>query len=305
MNILITGHTGFLGKEVVNLLSKSRSNNIYGVSRSILGNLKCAEYAFDISNLDKLKKIIAEKNIDVVIHLAGKPTVQDCENDPYGAFTSNSLGTASVLEACRLTQVTKVISVETDKVYGLQNQEIVNEESTLNPHSPYELSKAIASNFADFYRKYYNMNIISVRPVNLIGGNDPNSTRILPRSFKSIRDKKPISIYEDSVNSYREFVYVKDVALALEVLLNNNPKEKIYNISPGKCIKIKDFVDRVLLVTGCDISPTVVKKSKEFTEIPYQSIDGSRFIEEFNFNYTNLDIILKESFQEFLNLNCA
>ena len=40
MNVLITGHTGFLGTELVSLLSKTKTNNIYGVSRSISGNFK-------------------------------------------------------------------------------------------------------------------------------------------------------------------------------------------------------------------------------------------------------------------------
>ena len=304
MNILITGHTGFLGKELVNLLSKIKSNNLYGVSRSLSGNFEGKnEYPLSITDKETLTKILSEKNIEVVVHLAGKSTVQDCERDPYGAFTTNGLGTASVLEACRLNDIKKIISVETDKVYGLQKEEMINESSELNPQSPYEYSKVLASDFADIYRKYYGMNVISVRPVNLIGGNDPNISRILPRSFKNITEKKPIPLYENAVTSYREFVYVKDVAKAIQTLIFKEPKSKIYNISPGKCVNIKDFVYKVLSITGCDIEPSIIKKEIEFNEIPYQSIDGSKFINEFNFKYTALDTILKESYQDFQQLS--
>lgn len=304
MNVLITGHTGFLGTELVSLLSKTKTNNIYGVSRSISGNFKGrSEYPLNITDKDTLTKIISEKNIEAVVHLAGKPTVQDCEKDPYGAFITNSLGTASVLEACRLNGIKKIISVETDKVYGLQKEEMINENSDLNPQSPYEYSKAFAADFADIYRKYYNMNVISVRPVNLIGGNDPNISRILPRSFKSITQKKPIPLYENAVTSYREFVYVKDVAKSLQTLILEDPKEKVYNISPGECINIKDFVLKVLEITGCDIAPQVIKKDIEFNEIPYQSIEGSRFTKEFNFKFTDIDTVLKESYEDFKQLS--
>jgi len=300
MNILVTGHTGFLGKELVSLLSKNKSDNIYGVSRSVSGDFQGrSEYPLSITDKDTLSKIISEKNIEVVVHLAGKPTVQDCERDPYGAFVTNGIGTASVLESCRLNGVKKVISVETDKVYGLQKEEMINENSELNPQSPYEYSKVLAADFADIYRKYYGMNVISVRPVNLIGGNDPNLSRILPRSFKNITDKKPIPLYENAVTSYREFVYVKDVARGLQVLITEDPKHEVYNISPGKCINIKDFVLKVLEVTGCDIQPEVIKKEVDFSEIPYQSIEGTRFIEEFNFKFTDLDTVLKESYKDF------
>ena len=304
MNILITGHTGFLGKELVSLLSKTKSNNVYGVSRSVSGDFEGrGEYPLDITDKGNLSKIFSEKNIEAVVHLAGKPTVQDCERDPYGAFTTNGLGTASVLEACRLNGIKKIISVETDKVYGLQKEEMINESSELNPQSPYEYSKALASDFADIYRKYYGMDVISVRPVNLIGGNDPNISRILPRSFKNITEKKPIPLYENAVTSYREFVYVKDVAKALQTLVFEDLKEQVYNISPGECINIKDFVMKVLEVTGCDIQPEIIKKETDFSEIPYQSIEGTRFAEEFNFKFTDLDTILEESFQDFKKLN--
>ncbi len=304
MNILVTGHTGFLGKELVSLLSKTKSDNIYGVSRSTSSNFEGrGEYALSITEKDTLSRILSEKNIEVVVHLAGKPTVQDCERDPYGAFVANALGTASVLEACRIGGVKKVLSVETDKVYGLQKKEMINEDSELNPQSPYEYSKAFASDFADIYRNYYGMNVISIRPVNLIGGNDPNISRILPRSFKNITDKKPIPLYENAVTSYREFVYVKDVAKCLQTLVTKNPKEKVYNISPGECINIKDFVMKVLDVTSCDIAPEVIKKETDFREIPYQSIEGTRFVEEFDFKFTDLDIVLKESFSDFNKLH--
>ena len=304
MNILITGHTGFLGKELVSLLSKTKSNNLYGVSRSLSGNFEGkSEYPLNIIDKETLTKIISEKNIEVVVHLVGKSTVKDCEKDPYGAFITNSLGTASLLEACRLNDIKKVISVETDKVYGLQKEEMIDENSNFNPQSPYEFSKVFAADFANIYRKYYNMNIISVRPVNLIGGNDPNISRILPRSFRSIMQNKPIPLYENAVTSYREFVYVKDVAKILQTLIFKDPKSKVYNISPGECVNIKDFLYKILSIAGCNIEPSIVKKEIEFNEIPYQSIDGSKFINEFNFKYTDLDFILKESYQDFQQLN--
>ena len=66
MNVLITGHTGFLGTELVSLLSKTKTNNIYGVSRSISGNFKGkSEYPLNITDKDTLTKIISEKNYPI------------------------------------------------------------------------------------------------------------------------------------------------------------------------------------------------------------------------------------------------
>lgn len=299
MNILITGHTGFLGRSLINYLSENANYNLFGVSRSIKGDLKCYEYSLNITDKNKLKQIIAEKRIDCVIHLAGKSIVQDCDADPYDSFYKNSLGVASVLEACRNTEVKKVLVSTTDKVYGTQKNDMAVEDDELNPNSPYEFAKSIASSLIDFYRKYYNMDIIEFRCVNIIGGDDSNTSRILPKSFRCIVQNEPITIYENSVESYRDFVYTKDVARAIHIMIENNTQHHVYNISSNNSISIMEFVQKVLKITKCGIEPIVVNKKTDFKEIPYQSIDGSRFISEFNFKYTDLDQVIKDSFENY------
>ena len=177
-NVLITGHNGFLGKALLKKL-KNKKLNIFGISRGINPSLECVNYVGDVTNLNILHNIMSSKNIDTVIHLAGKAIVSECEENPFDAFKINGLGTAAVLEASRITHVKKIISVETDKVYGIQKIMPTPETSKLNAGTPYEFSKALSSKISDFYRSYYKMNIISVRPANLIGGEDHNTTRII------------------------------------------------------------------------------------------------------------------------------
>ena len=147
-------------------------------------------------------------SFDTVIHLAGKAIVSECEESPFDAFKINGLGTAAVLEASRITHVKKIISVETDKVYGTQKIMPTPETSKLNSGSPYEFSKALSSYISDFYRNYYKMNVISVRPANLIGGGDHNTTRIMPNAFKHMLEGKGIPIYEEAKKMTRDFIYL-------------------------------------------------------------------------------------------------
>ena len=297
-NVLITGHNGFLGKALLKKL-KNKKLNIFGISRGINPSLECVNYVGDVTNLNTLHNIMSSKNIDTVIHLAGKAIVSECEESPFDAFKINGLGTAAVLEASRITHVKKIISVETDKVYGIQKIMPTPETSELNAGTPYEFSKALSSEISDFYRNYYKMNIISVRPANLIGGGDHNTTRIMPNAFKHILEGKGIPIYEEAKKMTRDFIYVSDVAEALYIISINNNKHYKYNLSPNKKINIFEFGMLINKTLNCKVPPKIIKKNINFKEIPHQSIDGSLFEKEYNFKYTDLKTIIKKSFLEY------
>ena len=299
MKILVTGGAGFIGFHFCNKILQNKKLNIFGISRGINPSLECVNYAGDVTNLDTLHNIMSSKNIDTVIHLAGKAIVSECEESPFDAFKINGLGTAAVLEASRITHVKKIISVETDKVYGIQKIMPTPETSKLHAGSPYEFSKVLSSKISDFYRNYYKMNIISVRPANLIGGEDHNTTRIMPNAFKHILEGKSIPIYEEAKKMTRDFIYVSDVAEALYILSINNNKHCKYNLSPNKKINIFEFGKLINKTLNYKIPPKIIKKSINFTEIPHQSIDGSLFKKEYNFKYTDLKTIIKKSFLEY------
>lgn len=297
-NVLITGHNGFLGKILLKKL-QNKNLNIFGISRGINQGLECVNYFGDVTNLNVLQNIMSSKNIDTVIHLAGKAIVSECEENPFDAFKINGLGTAAVLEASRITHVKKIISVETDKVYGYQKLMPTPETSKLNPGGPYEFSKVLSAEISNFYRNYYEMNIISVRPANLIGDGDHNTTRIMPNAFKHILEGKGIPIYEEAKKMTRDFIYVSDVAEALYILSINNNKHYKYNLSPNKKINIFEFGMLINKTLNYKVPPQIIKKNINFKEIPEQSIDGSLFQKEYNFKYTDLKTIIKKSFLEY------
>ena len=95
MNILITGHSGFLGDHTAKYFKKM-GHKVYGVSRSLRENCQYPQYICDITDKDKLSQLVSEKCIGQIIHIAGKPIVADCDRDPYNAYRINGLGTASI-----------------------------------------------------------------------------------------------------------------------------------------------------------------------------------------------------------------
>lgn len=299
MNVLITGHSGFLGDHTARFF-QNNGHKVYGLSRSIRQNCQYQQYMCDILDKNKVAQILGEKFINLIVHIAGKPIVADCDKDPYNAFMINGLGTASILEAARSSGCDKVIVVETDKVYGFQEQVPTNEDAILNPDSPYELSKALSSQFCDFYRKHYSMDIVSVRPANLFGEGDYSFTRMIPASMRNINEGKGIPVHEQGDKIFRDFLYVKDAAEMIYLLSTNQTKHKIYNLSSNRSISITKLAKEITNILNHNVSPITIKKPGTYTEIPYQSIDGSRFVEEFSYEFTPFDVAIRETYEAYM-----
>lgn len=298
MNVLITGHSGFLGDHTAKYFI-SKGHKVYGLSRSIRQNCEYQQYACDILDKNKVSQIVSEKFIGQIIHIAGKPIVADCDKDPFNAFMINGLGTASILEAAKFAGCEKTIVVETDKVYGFQEEVPTKEDAELKPNSPYELSKALSAQFCDFYRKHYSMDIVSVRPVNLFGEGDYSYSRVIPASMRNVNQGIGIPVHEDGDKIFRDFLYVKDAAEMLYILSTNKTKHKVYNFSSNSAISITQLAKDITRILNHNVSPVTIKKPGNYREIPYQSIDGSRFIEEFNYKFTPFEVAIKETHEAY------
>ncbi|WP_372742587.1 NAD-dependent epimerase/dehydratase family protein [Neptunomonas sp.] len=296
MNILITGHSGFIGSHTASYFVQ-RGHTVYGVSRSLNPDCNFRQYDLDVTDYDSLSRLTNENAIDIIVHFAGKPIVSDCDRDPFNAFKVNGLGTAAVLESARYAGVKKTVVFETDKVYGFQEEVPTTEDAVPNPGSPYEISKVIATTFCDFYRKHYNMDVISVRSVNVFGPGDFSYSRILPAAMRNISEGKGIPVYENAIKMYRDFIYVKDVAKMVFLLATTDTEHSIYNFSTNEPMSILQFAERVTAALNHNVDPTIIKKPGEFPEIPYQAIDGTRFVKEFNFRFTPFEEAVRETYE--------
>lgn len=205
--VLITGHTGFKGAwltqvllswgaEVIGVsLAPNTEPNLFG----ILGlESKIKNYFSDIRELDSLRKIFMDEKPEIVFHLAAQPIVRTSYDDPLGTFSTNVMGTANVLEVCKIVpSVKSVVIITTDKVY--ENKEwhyAYRENDPLGGHDPYSSSKAAADivtnsyiqsffNPHDFGVKHHTLVAIA-RAGNVIGGGDWAEYRLIPDVIKAV-----------------------------------------------------------------------------------------------------------------------
>lgn len=244
--ILVTGHTGFKGAWLSELLN-SIGADVYGIAldadKLSLYNLidlkaKVKSYIQDIRNLESIKKIVKEISPDIIFHLAAQPIVLESYNSPVYTYETNVIGTINLMEAMReLNNLECAVMITTDKVY--ENKEWAwgyREIDALGGHDPYSASKACSEIAIKSYKRSFlnNINIVSVRAGNVIGGGDFSKHRIIPDIVRAIEKDEPVELRNP--NSVRPWQHVLDVLygyllVCYNLIYNNNVSES-YNFAP-------------------------------------------------------------------------
>ncbi|MFA6013865.1 MAG: CDP-glucose 4,6-dehydratase [Gallionellaceae bacterium] len=212
--VLLTGHTGFKGSWL-SLWLQSMGAQVVGYALAPPTNPSLFEVADvakgmtsiigDIRDLAHLKKVFAEFQPEIVIHMAAQPLVRYSYVEPVETYSTNVMGTVNLLEAVRATPGIKaVVNVTTDKCY--ENREWdwgYRENEAMGGFDPYSSSKGCAELVTAAYRNSYfhpdkyathGVAIASARAGNVIGGGDWAEDRLIPDIMRAISQGKPVNI---------------------------------------------------------------------------------------------------------------
>jgi len=164
--ILITGHTGFKGGWLTQMLLNwgakisgiaLRPNTKPNLFEALKLKEKIKNYFWDIRDFKNISKIIKREKPEIIFHLAAQPLVRESYNNPLYTFETNIIGTANVLESIRdLKSVKAVIIVTTDKVYENKNiDHSFKESDKLGGTDPYSSSRAASEIIVNSYIKSF------------------------------------------------------------------------------------------------------------------------------------------------------
>jgi len=206
--ILVTGHTGFkgawltlmlehLGYRVIGIAREPEENSLFS-KMNRAGSIE--EIFADLQDQDKITNFVNTHKPSIVFHLAAQSLVAESYRDPIQTFSTNVMGTASILEACcNVDSVQVVLVATTDKVYENNDsgRKFV-ESDPLGGKDPYSASKVGTEMVVKAWRSVQSTGrqpkIIVARAGNVIGGGDYAENRIFPDLIRSIRSNKPIEI---------------------------------------------------------------------------------------------------------------
>ena len=252
--IVITGGLGFIGSNLINILSKKNYYiiNIDKVTyasnfNNISSNIKNYKfYKQDINNQNFIKKILDKYNPSLIFNLAAETHVDRSIDGPKQFINSNIYGVFNLLEAIKkFKKKIKLIHVSTDEVYGdIINNKSSKESDAYNPSSPYSASKASGDLLIKSYIRTYKLPAIITNCCNNYGPNQ-YPEKLIPTIIYKIINNKPITIYGNGRN-IREWIYVEDHCSALIKISEKGILGENYNIGSGIELNNIDIVKKII-----------------------------------------------------------
>src|SRR6266478_5879584 len=259
MKLFVTGGAGFIGSNFIcHALGSSRNCSIVNYDKltyaANLANLRTIaedpRYRFikgDICDAGAVET--AMRGCEAVVHFAAESHVDRSIYEPAPVIETNVTGTFVMLQLARKLHVGRFIHISTDEVYGdMTAGAFANEDSPLQPSSPYSASKASSDLLVRSYVRTYGFPGVITRSSNNYGPYQ-FPEKFLPLMITNALNDKPLPIYGDG-KQQRDWLHVEDNCRGILAVLERGKIGEVYNIGGSHVEENLEMAQRLLRLTG-------------------------------------------------------
>jgi nucleoside-diphosphate-sugar epimerase len=304
MRFLVTGATGFIGRERVKHLI-SQGHEVIAVGNQHKEAVAPITEHLDIADKDSIKYVVSRFKPDRIEHFASQATVGVSRDDPWTTYKTNVLGAVSVCQTALQAGLPLTVFT-TDKYYG--DREVAAEDDRpVVCAGTYETSKLCQDLIAQSYRRQ-GADITIARSCNVFGAFDSNR-RIVPNVIRSLQEGRRPVIFTNVLGT-RQYIYMKDLMRALDAIrvaaVESPDVEKTYNIGTDIKMTQEETVSAIIQIwndyTGTYIQPEY-KAGPDLHEIPSQYLVWNKIRETgwsplYDFEESIIDIFKIQSIKE-------
>jgi dTDP-glucose 4,6-dehydratase len=259
MKIFVTGGAGFIGSNFIrHVLGVGKSYSIVNYDKlTYAGNLANLESVTSNANYRFVKGDICDaaaveaamSGCDTVAHFAAESHVDRSIYEPAPVIQTNVTGTFILLQIAKKIGVSKFVHVSTDEVYGdMAPGAFADENSTLQPSSPYSASKASSDLLLRSYVRTYGFPGVITRASNNYGAYQ-FPEKFLPLLIMNLLDDKPLPIYGDGKQE-RDWLHVEDHCRGILAVLERGRIGEVYNIGGADIVENLTMAKSLLRAMG-------------------------------------------------------
>jgi dTDP-glucose 4,6-dehydratase len=257
MKQFITGGAGFIGSNYVRYILNNTDDEVTVFDAlTYAGNLSTmrdvennSRYTFVKGNIcDAAAVSDAMKGHDAVVHFAAESHVDRSIDGSEDFIHTNCFGTNTVIDTARKLDVSRVLHIGTDEVYGSVEVGSSLETDPLEPRSPYSASKAGSDLIALAYYHTHGTPVVVTRCTNNFGPYQ-YPEKAIPLFTTNLLDGKKIPLYGDGLNE-RDWLFVDDHCSGVHLVLTKGTLGEIYNIGAGNETTNRVLVNKLLEAFG-------------------------------------------------------
>ena len=281
--ILITGSTGFIGSNIINILLKENVY-IYDVLRNknkknkkIINFKKNKKYSpIFYKNFNELERKLKKIKIDIVVNCATYYTAKNNIKSIENLVQTNIIFCSVILEILK-NKIKKFINFGSMMEYSRGNH--------FSPKNFYAITKFSFQKIEEFYKlNNKNIKFYDLKLYETYGDNDVRK-KIIPTIIKSYSHNKSIKIVSKKLKM--NFIHIESLVKAIYMIIFNKIKEGEYCLKNNKFIKIQQLINSLNKKLKKKIKTKYLSKknisnsSKQLKKFPYWN--DKKNLEEFLF----------------------
>lgn len=289
MKVLVLGGTGMVGSQFMKAYSEDE-HEVWGLARnSASSRMNAVQNSniirSDILDRDALLDVMKFIKPELIIHMAAQAFNGDSWKLENLTHETNYIGTLNVLQSVKkVVPDAKVLLACSSAEYGdIQESECpLCEDRPLKPHTPYGVSKVGVENLGRQYALNYNLKIFLPRMFIHVGTGHPPATAIqnFARQLALIKHGKISNeIHVGNLETYRDYIDVRDGVAAMKLVLQKGNPCEPYNICNNKAFKIKEILDMLIEISGVRVNVVEDKRLLRVADEPLLLGDNTKIKE--------------------------